>query len=129
MLASHRGIELACVSSRELAGEDVAAHVSGAPQGLKFEAIAPEDLANHELDAVILALPNGVSSRFVDALDEAHASPVIVDLSADRRFDPSWTYGLPERNRSQIASTRRIANPGCYATGMQLALLPFLDIL
>ena len=44
-----------------------------------------------------MALPNGVCKPFVDAINEAgKPEAVIVDLSADYRFDSSWTYGLPE---------------------------------
>ena len=50
-----------------------------------------------------------------------------MDLSADRRFDPQWAYGLPELGRERIRGARRIANPGCYATAMQLAIAPLLD--
>ena len=44
-------------------------------------------------------------------------------------FDPAWTYGLPERKhaRSTIATATRVANPGCYASGAQFALLPLVD--
>ena len=54
---------------------------------------------------------------------------VIVDLSADYRFDPGWYYGLPELTRRRYAGQRRIANPGCYATAMQLAIAPLKDVL
>ena len=57
------------------------------------------------------------------------ADPVIIDLSADYRFDPSWYYGLPELTRARHAGQRRISNPGCYATAMQLAIAPMLDVL
>ena len=52
---------------------------------------------------------------------------MILDLGADYRFDPEWTYGLPERFRDQIRHIAVIANPGCYATGSQLGLLPLKD--
>ena len=49
-----------------------------------------------EVDAWVMALPNGVCQPFVAAVDEAKGGKsVIVDLSADMRFDNSWTYGLP----------------------------------
>src|SRR5207249_3218852 len=54
---------------------------------------------------------------------------ILVDLSADHRFDPGWRYGLVERQRSSLQGARRIANPGCYATGIQLALAPLLPLL
>ena len=52
---------------------------------------------------------------------------MVVDLSADYRFEDAWVYGQPERFRERIAGARRIANPGCYATGMQLAIAPIVD--
>lgn len=49
---------------------------------------------------------------------------VVIDLSHDFRLHPAWIYGLPELQRERIAGSRRIANPGCFATAIQLALLP-----
>mgnify|MGYP006185065871 CR=1 FL=1 len=49
---------------------------------------------------------------------------VVVDLSADYRFDDAWHYGLPERTRGSAPGATRISNPGCYATAMQLAVAP-----
>jgi len=44
---------------------------------------------------------------------------LIVDLSADYRFDPAWTYGLPELiDRQIISKAKRISNPGCYAVSL-----------
>jgi len=54
---------------------------------------------------------------------------VLLDLSADFRFDPSWYYGLPELTRAQYVGQRRISNPGCYATAMQLAIAPMANAL
>jgi N-acetyl-gamma-glutamylphosphate reductase len=49
----------------------------------------------------------------------------VIDLSSDHRFDESWVYGLPEMDsRAHIRTATRIANPGCYATGSILSLLP-----
>ena len=52
---------------------------------------------------------------------------VVVDLSADYRFDERWYYGLPELTRQKYAGQKRISNPGCYATAMQLAIAPLKD--
>jgi N-acetyl-gamma-glutamyl-phosphate reductase common form len=52
---------------------------------------------------------------------------VIVDISADHRLADDWAYGLPELFRDKIAGARRIANPGCYATALQLSVAPFLE--
>jgi N-acetyl-gamma-glutamyl-phosphate reductase common form len=90
---------------------------------------SPADVAGERLDAYVLALPNGASDPYVDAITTARPDAVIVDLSADHRFDASWVYGQPERKRSAIGAARRIANPGCYATAMQLALAPLVPLL
>nr|AOE43287.1 arginine [Rostrostelium ellipticum] len=82
--------------------------------------------ADQDIDAWFMALPDKVSRPYVAALDTAARSPVLVDLSSDHRFDASWAYGNPETNRARIAASRRIANPGCYATGMYLSLYPLV---
>jgi N-acetyl-gamma-glutamyl-phosphate reductase common form len=82
-----------------------------------------------DADAVVLALPNGKAASCVGAFDAAGVDPVIIDLSADYRFDAGWYYGLPELTRDAYAGQRRISNPGCYATAMQLAIAPMLDLL
>jgi N-acetyl-gamma-glutamyl-phosphate reductase len=94
---------------------------------LMFSKISPLTLEQFRADACVLALPNGFAASFVTAMDKHKPDTVIVDLSADHRFDPGWTYGQPERFFDRIAGATRIANPGCYATGTQLALLPVLD--
>ena len=100
--------------------------VTDVTHGLRFEAIDAERATSLRADAIVLALPNDLSSPFVTAIDPG---AVIVDLSADHRFDDSWAYGLPERCREQLRTTRRIANPGCYATAAQLALDPLTELL
>ncbi len=92
-----------------------------------FPGYAPIRWSSTRADACVLALPNGFAAEFVSALDEHKPDTVVVDLSADHRFDPGWTYGQPERNFEQISGATRIANPGCYATGAQLALAPVCD--
>ena len=86
------------------------------------------DVAASMLDAYVLALPNGASEAYVEAITKARPDAVIVDLSADHRFAPSWVYGQPERNRARIRESKHIANPGCYATATQLALAPLLPV-
>jgi N-acetyl-gamma-glutamyl-phosphate reductase len=86
--------------------------------------LEPTDVSAHPADAWVLALPNGLAAKWAESICAAFPDSVILDLSADYRFDPEWTYGLPERFREQIRKARLIANPGCYATGSQLGLLP-----
>lgn len=118
ILADHPHTEIVLAGSRELAGQAVPSI-----DDLVFESLAPEDVAARHLDAIFMALPNGVGGPWTSALP---SDTVIVDISADHRFD-EWVYGLPELNREKIAGARRIANPGCYATVMQLTIAPFLD--
>jgi N-acetyl-gamma-glutamyl-phosphate reductase len=70
-------------------------------------------------------MPNGAAASFVAALGEKAPETLVVDLSADYRFDDTWYYGLPELTRADYAGQRRISNPGCYATAMQLLVAPW----
>lgn len=128
LLQRHPHFELAAVGSGSAAGSAVRDHVAGMDDSdLLFEDLQPGSLQRPRYDACVLALPNGVAARYVEVLDAHHPDTVIVDLSADYRFDPGWVYGQPERFAAAIAGARRIANPGCYATGAQLALAPLVD--
>jgi len=129
LIAAHPRFELVFVSSRERAGHLLADHETGDHGELRYRNMTPEDVAAQGVDAIVLALPNGMAKAYVAALDEANSDPVVVDLSADYRFDDDWHYGLPELTRAQSAQRRRIANPGCYATAMQLAIEPVRELL
>lgn len=82
-----------------------------------------------EVDVIFLCMGHGKSIDFV----EKHTFPKylkIIDLSHDyrlKREGNDFVYGLPEINREEIESAERIANPGCFATGIQLALLPLAE--
>jgi N-acetyl-gamma-glutamyl-phosphate reductase len=128
LLYRHPEFEIVAVGSGSAAGQPVSAHVGGMEgSDLFFTEIRPRDLAARSADACVLALPNGYASRYVSVLDESRPGTVVVDLSADHRFDPAWAYGQPERFAERINGATRIANPGCYATAAQLALAPLLD--
>jgi len=128
LLYRHPAFEIVAVGSGSAAGDPVAAHVPGM-EGceLVFSDIRPQTIEDVEADAFVLALPNGEAGRYVRAIDDCCPEAVIVDLSADFRFDSRWAYGQPERLSEYLAGARRIANPGCYATGAQLALAPLVD--
>ena len=129
LVAGHPRFELAFVSSRELAGQQVA-DLNAAYRGeLRYSAPSNAELPTLGADAVVLALPNGKAADCVAAFDAAGVDPVIIDLSADYRFDDAWYYGLPELTRGRYRGERRISNPGCYATAMQLAIAPMLGML
>ena len=128
LLWRHPDIELKAVGSRSAAGQAVADKVPGLEGcALAFSDITPASLGAHPADAYVLALPNGQAKEYVAAIDALGTDTVVVDLSADHRFDDTWVYGQPERFGDRIRGARRIANPGCYATGMQLALAPLVD--
>ncbi len=121
LLSAHPNADVVYAGSRELAGEPVPAL-----DDLVFGDLDAEGVAGLGLEAVVLALPNGVSEPFVKAMSP---DTIIIDISADHRFDDAWAYGLPELYRDKIAGARRVANPGCYATAAQLTIAPFLDML
>ena len=125
LISQHPQMELGMASSRSHAGQKISNTCDGWPQdGRCFTALEPEGISAHPADAWVLALPNGLAARWVTAIQDEFPGSVILDMSADYRFDSQWTYGLPERFREQIKNAQLIANPGCYATGAQLGLLP-----
>lgn len=129
LVAAHPSLELAFVSSRELDGQRVADHIDGFEGELRYASLDPEAVAAEGADVVVLALPNGKAAAFVEAIDKARPETLILDLSADYRFDDRWYYGLPELTRDSWRGERRISNPGCYATAMQLSIVPLKDLL
>jgi len=133
LLNAHPNMDLRHVSSRELAGQKLKGYEK---RDIVYENLSAEDVRRMEergeIDCWVMALPNGVCKPFVDAVEEGRGpqNSVIVDLSADYRFDNKWTYGLPELvSRSDIAKAKRIANPGCYATAAQLGIAPLVKFL
>jgi N-acetyl-gamma-glutamyl-phosphate reductase len=124
LIAAHPQFELAFVSSRERVGQAVSDYHPEAGGGLRYLEVTPESVALQAVDALVLALPNGKAAPFVAAVDADAPDTVVLDLSADYRFDAGWYYGLPELTRNNYRIQKRISNPGCYATAMQLALAP-----
>jgi N-acetyl-gamma-glutamyl-phosphate reductase len=127
LIDRHPALELGFVSSRELDGRTVRDQIEGFSGELRYENLSHGQVAAKGADAVVLALPNGKAGEMVAAIDAQAPETIVVDLSADYRFDDSWYYGLPELTRGSYAGQRRISNPGCYATAMQLAIAPLLD--
>ena len=127
LIARHPQLALAFVSSRELAGQKVSDHIAEFAGDLRYENLSHDQVGGKGPDAVILALPNGKAAELVAAIDAQAPDTVVVDLSADYRFDEHWYYGLPELTRQKYAGEKRISNPGCYATAMQLAIAPLRD--
>ncbi|KAF9927435.1 hypothetical protein BGZ67_007514 [Mortierella alpina] len=130
LVNNHPSMEISYVSSRELEGKPLEGYTKSPVTYVNLSADqVKEKTQSGEVDAWILALPNGVCKPFVDAVEsvEEGKKMVMCDLSADFRFTDSWTYGLPEFNRAKIPGATRISNPGCYATGSQLSIRPLLE--
>lgn len=122
LLLAHPDVELSFVQSRSQAGKhlyDVHEDLVG-DTTLKFSADVLMDV-----DVIFLCLGHGESSTFLTK-NSIPEKVKLIDLSNDFRVkgDHSFIYGLPELNREKIKDATRIANPGCFATSIQLALLP-----
>ena len=122
LLINHPEVEIGFVHSTSNAGNPVTA-VHGGLLGetdLRFSDSAPLD----EVDVVFLCSGHGQSSKFWQETPLPEHLKVI-DLAQDFRDEScGYVYGLPEVNRNRIAATRLLANPGCFATALQLSLLP-----
>lgn len=99
LINSHPHLDLTHVSSRELAGKKLEGYTKGGKE-IVYQNLTVEDIRrmedHGEVDCWVMALPNGVCKPFVDAVEASGGGKsVIVDLSADYRFDDKWTYGLP----------------------------------
>ena len=130
LIAGRDDLELSFAVSRAMSGQNVREMAPEASADLVFESLSPEEISQRGVDAIILAMPNGQASAYVEAINAYAPETVIVDLSADYRFDSDWVYGLPEiYGRDAIIRSRRISNPGCYATAGQLCVAPVRDAL
>jgi N-acetyl-gamma-glutamyl-phosphate reductase/acetylglutamate kinase len=102
LLSEHPYLDLTHVSSRQLAGYPLETYTKAAINFSNLSTVDVERMEKDgEVDAWVMALPNGVCKPFVDAIDRGSKDrtsgegSVIVDLSADYRFEGGWTYGLP----------------------------------
>lgn len=87
------------------------------------------DSLDWNIDAIFLCLPHGATTGFLKE-NPCPSGIKIIDLSNDFRLgtEHGYVYGLPELNRSEIKKTNLLANPGCFATSIQLALLPLASL-
>jgi N-acetyl-gamma-glutamyl-phosphate reductase/acetylglutamate kinase len=113
-------MDLRHVSSRELAGQELKGYDK---RKIIYENLSPEDAVeldkSGKVDGWVLALPNVVAKPFVDAFDNANSKSVIVDLSADYRFDDSWTRFARVLGSQTLAVMRRAPSspwPPCLNT-------------
>lgn len=122
LLINHPEAEITFIHSESNAGNPVT-NVHGGLLGetdLCFSSEAPLD----KIDVLFLCSGHGQSSAYWSSHDLPDSLKVI-DLSQDYRDEhDGYVYGLPELNAARIAASRLIANPGCFATAIQLAVLP-----
>jgi N-acetyl-gamma-glutamyl-phosphate reductase len=125
LLLNHPNVEISYVNSRSNAGNPlyaVHADLLGETE-LTFTGDVSSDI-----DVLFLCLGHGEAKKFLEGTEIAPAVK-IVDLSQDFRLGETvkgreFVYGLPEMQREKIVTANNIANPGCFATGIQLGLLP-----
>ncbi|GAA3924795.1 N-acetyl-gamma-glutamyl-phosphate reductase [Chitinophaga oryziterrae] len=125
ILLNHPDVIISFVHSRSNAGNPLyAVHADLLGE---TELTFTGELSN-EIDVLFLCLGHGEAKKFLEA-NEIAAAVKVIDLSQDFRLGESvkgreFVYGLPEMQREKIATAKNIANPGCFATAIQLGLLP-----
>jgi len=124
LLINHPSVEIAFVLSSSNEGNPVSA--------VHTDLIGDTDLCFsglllQDIDVLFLCVGRGDAKKYL-ADNPINPSIKIIDLSQDFRLKAnagdSWVYGLPELNREAIKTANNIANPGCFATCIQLGLLP-----
>ncbi|MEO9892104.1 N-acetyl-gamma-glutamyl-phosphate reductase [Aurantibacter sp.] len=131
ILSNHPEVEIDFVFSTTRAGKKLStAH----PDLLGLTEMKFTGTVNPNVDVVFLCLGHGNSSKFLHENIFSNSTK-IVDLSNDFRLEKDaifegkeFIYGLPEINKAQIEKANYIANPGCFATAIQLALLPLAKV-
>ncbi|WP_395377252.1 N-acetyl-gamma-glutamyl-phosphate reductase [Marinicella sp. W31] len=130
LLDQHPQVELVAAFSRQYEGIQVNAVIEDfSDPTLIYRADDLGTLSGLEADVIFLALPNGLAKNYRHIWEQQLPNTVIIDLSADFRFDADWCYGQPETYSADVQQARLIANPGCYATGAQLGLKPIKHLL
>lgn len=126
LLIHHPHAEIKFIHSRSNAGK----LISTVHQDLVGEKLVFAADTSNDIDVLFLCLGHGESKKFLTENKIADTVKVI-DLANDFRLTSNqqfgtrnFVYGLPELNRAQIQSAQNIANPGCFATAIQLGLLP-----
>ena len=125
LLVNHPSAELKYIQSGSHDGEPISSvHTDLIYSDLKFSNINFEDI-----DVLFICMGHGNSAKFL-AENPVPERVKIIDLSNDFRLKADageFVYGAPELNREQIERCRCVANPGCFATSINLALLPLAD--
>ena len=124
ILIHHPEVKIEFINSTSIAGNPIVAVHSGLVG--ETELVFTDELPLGNIDVLFLCSAHGDSKKFLDA-NPVPEDVKIIDLSTDyrhKREGNDFVYGLPELNREAIKSARHLANPGCFATAIQLALLP-----
>lgn len=125
LLLNHPHVEIVFVHSRSNAGNPL--H-SVHPDLIGETSLSFSDSVDDSVDVVFLCLGHGESKKFLESTSLKESIKVI-DLSQDFRLGDSvksreFVYGLPELNKEKIKGSSNVANPGCFATAIELGLLP-----
>jgi N-acetyl-gamma-glutamyl-phosphate reductase len=122
LLIRHPKVDLCFIHSKSNAGKAV----YSVHEDLLGETELTFDAKWHgEIDVLFLCLGHGEARKFLDEAGNQFDGVRIIDLSQDFRLGAHpWVYGLPELNREEIGNAQKIANPGCFATAIQLGLMP-----
>lgn len=124
LLLIHPDVEISFVNSTSNAGNkitDVHSDLYG-----ETDLVFTDELPFSDIDVLFFCTAHGDSKKFMDS-HEVPSSLKIIDLSTDFRLESpehDFVYGLPELNRRKICAAKHIANPGCFATCIQLGVLP-----
>ncbi|MCH5328552.1 MAG: N-acetyl-gamma-glutamyl-phosphate reductase [Coprobacter sp.] len=124
LLINHPDVEIVFVNSSSNAGNkitDVHAGLLG-----ETDLVFTDELPLTQIDVLFFCTAHGDTRKFIGECPLPENLKVI-DLSMDFRIqgdDHDFVYGLPELNRKHIIRATRVANPGCFATAIQLGLLP-----
>ena len=122
LLINHPSVEIKYIQSESHKGEPV----SSVHTDLLYSQLAFSDIDFEDIDVLYICMGHGNSAKFL-AENPMPESVKIIDLSNDFRLKADageFVYGAPELNREQIREARCVANPGCFATSINLALLP-----
>ena len=128
ILINHQEVELVFVNSTSNAGNKLTDIHSGLLG--ETEMSFTDQLPYDKIDVLFFCTAHGDTKKFLEA-NEVPKSLKIIDLSTDYRHKSEgnkFIYGLPELNKTEIKKASYIANPGCFATAIQLALLPLAKV-
>ena len=122
LLVNHPSVEIKYIQSESHKGEPI----SSVHSDLLYSDLTFSDINFEDIDVLYICMGHGNSAKFL-AENPMPESVKIIDLSNDFRLKADageFVYGAPELNREQIRLARCVANPGCFATSINLALLP-----